>query len=169
MARSFDEIAVRDWVQGVLNDEAPGALCIYSDQDGPRPQKPYATVLKVASPKYGEKIREYICQDAPSVDADFIIKARREATYRVTVYGEDHDQLAHSIADSSVDDEIAIANRTAGIVVADAISGPLRLSRDTNGVTEDRTVTDYAVRYTTTRTRTQSDLIDSAIATEEAP
>lgn len=167
MARSFDEIAVLAWVQGVLDVDSPGALAIYSDQDGPRPSKPYATILKVTSPGYGEAERSYTPQDAPSVDADFAIRQRRLATFRVTVYGDNHDQISHSIADSLSDDEVSDANKAAGITLAYTLSGPLRLSRDTNGVTEDRTVTDYAVRLITSRTRTQSDLIEHAIATEE--
>jgi len=167
MARSPDEIAVRAWVLAALAPYAPNAEVIYSDQRGERPPKPYVTVLKVSAPGYGEKERSYTPQDAPSVDADFTIRQRRLATFRITVYGADHDQLAMLIDDSTADDVISDANRTNGITVAYALSGPIRLSRNTNGVTEDRTTTDYAVRLITSRTRTQTDLIDKAIATPE--
>ena len=53
-----------------------------------------------------------------------------------------------------------------GITIANAVTGPTRLSRDSNGVTEDRTLTEYAVRWIISRDRAVTQIIDSVEATE---
>jgi hypothetical protein len=164
--RTPEEVAIQAWVRSVLSaydgdyDQPIGVA--FSDQKAPRRFKPYATILKLSEVTNGEDVDEYFFS-GPNQTGDPILRvsSRREGTFRVTIYGGRHTQLARALELSMTDRQVSDANLAAGITVAQVIGGQVRRSRDTDGVTEDRTVTDYAVRYRVWVDRVQELIITS--------
>ena len=87
--------------------------------------------------------------------------------FSVQIYGDGHAALAYDLLLSTSDEDIIRANEAAGITVAYAATPPTRLSRDTDGVTEDRTLTEYAVRFGVERERVIADTIEYLELTEQ--
>lgn len=153
--RTPEEIAVADWVEAVT-----GLVVAFSDQKGPRPLPlPYATVLQLTDTIVGGEFdREYIANGADAIER---VSSRRQGNFSVQIYGDNHTALARDLLLSIDDNSVIRANEAAGITVAYASTPPTRLSRDTDGVTEDRTLTEYAVRFVIARERDVTDLIEN--------
>jgi len=164
-ARTPEEIAVRAWVRAVLapyDSDYPQAIGVrFSDQKAPRSLKPYATVLKLAEITLGEDVDAYVVAGDPP-ETILRIDSQRQATFRVIVYGTDHTRLARFLQLSMSDRRVVDDNLAAGITVADALGGLARRSRLSDGVTEDRTVIDFSVRYRLVLDRPEADAIQTA-------
>ncbi len=158
--RTPEEIAIQAWVAAETGIET-----IFSDQKGARPiPLPYASVLELTDAMVGGQLeREY---QTDGLDALERVSSRRQGIFSVQIYGDNHTALARSLLLSTYDNEVIRTNEAAGITVAYASTPPTRLSRDSDGVTEDRTLTEYAVRFVIARERAITDLIEDMTLTD---
>jgi hypothetical protein len=153
MSRAAHEIALQAWVEAVLTPLSISPT-IYSDQRGPRPDKPYASVLIISDVQVGQ-----LEERDPVVIADYTpqIRSQREGTVEVQIYGPGHTDAAHLLETSLRRQSILDLNEAAGISVERSLAGVQRISMTTNGVIEDRSLVEFLFRYT---------FIDSFVTTE---
>lgn len=158
--RTLQEIGVQAWVASVT-----GITTIYSNQKGPRPiPLPYASILELTSVMTGGELQ--VDRLADGLDGIERVSSRRQGNFSIQIYGDGHTDIAQDLLLSTGDDDVIQANAAAGITIAYVATGPIRLSRDSDGVTEDRTLTEYAVRWIIARDRAVTDIIDTVEANE---
>ncbi len=156
--RTIQEIGVQAWVATVT-----GILTIYSDQKDARPiPLPYASVLELANVMTGGELQ--VERLAAGLDGIERVSSRRQGMFSIQIYGDGHAAIAEDLLLSTYDDEVIQTNAAAGVTIAYAATGPVRLSRDSDGVTEDRTLTEYAVRWIIARDRAVTDIIETVEA-----
>ena len=159
MSRESHEIALQAWMQTTL-----GVTCIYSDQDGPRPPKPYATLLVLGGDAIGQTAGIDNTFDLGSDSIDVTYTKWRNGEVSVQCFGDSHHALARSLENSLDRESVQDTNADAGLVVAFVSTAARRLSTTSNNVTEDRTRVEFAFRYADI----QTERINTYIATLEA-
>lgn len=169
MTREAHEVALQAWAQNVLSafdgrPELPPGHSVrvyYSDQGHARQPKPYATLLLLTDRATGSEddaSTEYL-PGPDTIRLDFV--SRRQGTARVQIFGDLHGEMSRALEHSLCQPPTREANRAAGLVVAFVSSPARRLSTDTDNVVEDRTVVDFAYRFSSVDSYETDEFIDA--------
>lgn len=165
------EVALQAWGQSILSEFDsdplwPGHVVslIFSDQANAKVTKPFATLLVLGHALDGEpaKATEYL-PGPDEIRQDVI--GRYSGTASVQIFGPKHETMARALVLSLDEPPTRDANRAAGLVVAYASTAPRRLSIDTNGVVEDRTIIEFRFRFSAIRSYQTPEFIDTFIQT----
>ena len=151
MARPAHEQALLAWIRNVIGprydaSHPTGVVpVIYSDGRGPRPVKPYLTMLILVDDAEGEP---EVLEDWTGTQLDRSIQSKRAGTVSVVAYGDNHGDMMRRLDASRRDPATMETNRDAGLFIRRPVSAIQRLSVVSNGVVEDRSVLDFAFAYT---------------------
>ena len=154
--RAPHEIALRAWAASVLG------VVVYSDQRAPRLALPYSTLLVLSDAAEGLSAEQHSAYVVGTDTLDHSYIQRRSGTVSIQCFGVSHWLMARQLENSIQRDSVRAANEASGLTVAFVSTPARRLSLDTNNVTDDRTVIEFAFRYIDIESDNTAYFIDSA-------
>lgn len=165
MTRPLHEQGLQAWVASIMT---PLGLTptIYSDEGAPRRKPPYVAILITADVQVGLPER----RDSYSIGDDKvtnIIKLTRSGVVDIAIFGEGHASAAVALVASTWRQTTLDMLESYGLSVSPATPGGavIRLSTDSDGVTETRSVVSFTFGWAFIDAQETDDWIEDAVLT----